>query len=86
MSYMLPTIIFSYYTSLPWPVSPVLFENVDLPIPLSEPPKNLLTTVHYSTLSTVHSMVLISVSAYLTRDKHPYWSSEIVSPYRNGLV
>ena len=77
---------FLYYTSMEWPVSPVLLEDLNFPNPSSEPPYNLLPTLHYYTLSTVHSMVLSFVSTCLPRDKHPSWFGEIVSPYINGMV
>ena len=73
--------IFSYSVSISWSVSPVLFENMDFPTPSSDSIFNLLPPVNYSTLSTVHSMVLIYVSTWITRDKHSYWSVDIVILY-----
>ena len=75
-----------YYTSMAWPVSPVLLEDMNFPTPSSEPQKNLLPTLQYYTLSTVHSMVLIPISTCLHRDKHPSWFGDIGSPYINGMV
>ena len=83
---MLPTNVLSYYTSITWPVPPVLLDNIYSRTPSSKPPENLPPNVHYSTLSTVHSMVLIYVSTCLLRDKHPSWFGKTVSTYRNGLL
>ena len=69
-----------------WPVSPLLFENMDFPNPLDSPPFNLLPTLNYPTLPTGNSMVLISLRKWILRDKNKSWYGENFSPYRNGLV